>query len=332
MFYRTITGDRPVAVLIIILIALGIWMPSFLSDESLVTASGPDTMPLYSLLTSPLEGFPLLSRIIAFTVVVLEAFLLVRINAKFVLIQQRNFLSALFFIIITGHSMELLQLNPVMIASLFMILVLWIDFSAYRDEPDSYRFFEAGLMLGLGSLFYAPLSYMLAFIWIACAVQRPFYWREYFFPLAGLLIPNTVMFAIYFLTGRDIPQLLEILRSNLYLAQGWSGFEWTHWTFAGLLFLLILISSIFLLKVFQFRKIYIRDYFMVLFWLFLCASAVFILFSNFNLGMTAVIAIPVSFILTNYFINAKKNFPNKLLLYTLLAFMAFLTVSNLIRN
>jgi hypothetical protein len=330
MLYRIITGDRPLTVFIIFLIALGIWIPAFLSNEIIPYASSSDAMPLYVLLASALEKLPFLNRFFALFLVLLEAFMLVRINARFVLIQQRNFLPALFFIIVAGHAKDLLQLNPALFGAFFIILVLFIIFLSYRDEADSYRFFEAGLALGLGSLFYAPLIWFLVFIWIASAVQRPFFWREYFFPLIGLLVPYAVVFAYLFLSEKSIPELITVLISNLHWISSFPDFNWTYWVFAVYLTLIILIASIFLLKVFQFRKIYIRDYFMVLFWLFNCASAIFIFLSNYNRGMTYIIAIPVSFIFTNYFINARKNFGNKLLLYILLIYIAFLTIYNIL--
>jgi hypothetical protein len=88
-------------------------------------------------------------------------------------------------------------------------------------------------------------------------------------------------------------------------------------------------ASVYLVKVFQFRKIYIRDYFMVLFWLFFSGCLIFLLLSGFNKGITYIVAIPISFILTNYFINAKKSLGNKILMYVLLAFTLSLAVYNL---
>jgi hypothetical protein len=331
LLYKILTGDRFTTAVIILLIAIGIWMPAFLSPEIVSVRDSESFMPFYSLLSLGLEGNLMLSRILAFGIMILEAVMLVRINAKFVLIQQRTFLPALFFVILAGHSPVLLQMNPVLPAVLFLLIVLDIIFHSYRDEPNSYRFFEAGIFLGLGSLFYAPLIYMLLFIWIANAVQRPFYWREYFFPFLGSLIPYIFVFAFIFFEDKSIPEFLSRIKSNFVFSFNFPEYHWVYWGFAIYLAFMILLAGVFMMSVFQFRKIYIRDYFMVLFWLFICGTVVFIFLSGFNTEISYIIAISVSYILANYFINARKIIANKMLLYLFLGYVIFLGVNNFMR-
>ena len=329
MFYKIIIGDRFITVLIIFLFALGIWLPSFLSSEIIKDREISGAMPLFDLFSFFLKGNLFLSKLLAFGLVLFEAFLLVRINAKFVLIQKKTFLPALFFIIIAGYSPFLLQWNPVLPAAFFIIMVLEVIFQSYKDEPNTYRLFEAGMLLGLGSMFYAPLVYLLAFIWFACMVQRPFYWREYLFPFLGLLVPYVFFFAYLFFEDKSIPEFLEKLKSYFVLEFAFHQVHWIYWIFSVYLAFLIFLSSVYQLKVFQFRKIYIRDYFMVLFWLFITTSFVYIFLSGFNIGITYVIGISLSYILTNYFINARENFGNKFLFYLLLGFVVFMALNNL---
>jgi hypothetical protein len=330
MFYKTIIGNRLQTILIIFLIALGIWIPSFLSPEIITPEESENAMPFYSLTLSFLEGHILLSKILSFTLMLFAAFLLVRINANFVLIQQRTFLPALFFIIMAGHNPELLQWNPVLPASVFVILLLGLIFRSYGDDPDSYRYFEAGIILGLGSLFYAPLVYLLFFIWLATMVQRPFYWREYLYPVLGIMVPFVFVFALIFFTDKSIPEFFLQLKSNFIFEIHIPEYSWVYWVFAIYIAILLSISTVYLLKVFQFRKIYIRDYFQVLFWLFITGSVIFLAFSAHNNGITYLIAVSTSYMLTNYFINAKQNTGNKLLLYLLLIFALFLAVNNFV--
>jgi hypothetical protein len=330
MFYKIITGDRFLSAFIILLIAFGMWIPAFLSPEIIIDRQVSGAMPFYSILIPVLEGHVLWSKILAFGLVLFESVLLVRINARYILVQQKTFLPALFFIAIASHSPVLLQWNPVLPATVFIILVLEIIFRSYRDEPNSYRFFEAGILLGLGSLFYAPLGYLLVFIWIACGVQRPFYWREYFFPVLGFLVPYIFVFAVLFFWDKSLMDFVEKLKSNFVFKIDFPQYPWIYWVFAAYLALLILVAGVYLLKVFQFRKIYIRDYFKVFFWLFIAASLVYLFLSGFNTGISYIIALPISYILTNYFINARKGLGNKLLFYLLLGYVFILALNNLI--
>jgi len=328
LLYKTLTGDRLLTALIIFLIFLGIWIPAFLSPEIVKTDMHAQSMPLFKFLTPFIEGNLLMSKILAFGLVMLEAVLLVRINAKYILVQQKTFLPALFFIIISANSDAVLQWNPVLPAGLFLILVLDIIFRSYKDEPNSYKFFEAGILLGVGSLFYAPLVYMLVFIWISAMVQRTFYWREYIFPLLGFLVPWVFVFAFLFLGDKSIPEFTSELLKNFEFGFSLPEIHWIHWFFTSYIALLILLSSVYLLKVFQFRKIYVRDYFMVFFWLFISASLIYLFLSGANGGISYFMAIPVSYILTNYFINARKSMVNKVLFYLLIGYALFMAVGN----
>ncbi len=329
MFYKLITGNRFVTASIIFLLATGLWMPEFLSPGIAFRNEADSSMPLSSLLSQLFENAPIVSKLMAFVLMLIEAFMLVRINARFVLVQQRTFLPALFFVIVASHSPELMQWNPVLPATIFMILALELIFHSHQEDPNSYRFFEAGLMLGLGSLFYAPLAYMLGFIWIANMVQRPFYWREYVLPVLGLSVPFMVTFALLFLGDGSIPRFIAGIESIFAIQFNIPHYPWILWVFWIYLGFLILLSSVFLVKVFQFRKIYVRNYFMVLFWLFISGSLVFLLLSGFNAGFSYVIGISISFILTNYFVNARKSIVNKSLLYLLLTYVVFLALANL---
>ncbi len=80
----------------------------------------------------------------------------------------------------------------------------------------------------------------------------------------------------------------------------------------ALVFLLILIASLYMLRVYQFKKIYIRNYYMIFFWLFV-SSLVFFVLTRFDPGIIYVFALPVSYILSNYFINSRKTLGNRIL-------------------
>ena len=323
MFYKIILSDRFQTASIIFLYALCIWMPAFLSPEIIYTGD-ENYMPFYRLTNRLFEGHILLSKLVSFGLMFFEAILLVRINIKFVLMQHKTFMPALFFVVLAGFNPILMQWNPVLPAALFVILVLDIIFRSCHNDPDSYSYFNAGILLGLGSLFYAPLIYLAGFIWLAIMVQRPFYWREYLFPILGILIPYIFVFAYLFIADQDITDFLLVLKSNFIIHPGFPKSHWIYWVFAGYLALLLAIANVFILRVFQFRKNYIRDYFLILFWLFIISSLLYIFISGYDIGITYLIAIPISFMFANYFINARKNTGNKMLLYMLLCYVLFM--------
>jgi len=327
MSYRVITGNKNVTVFIIICVGLIIWLPSFIINEDPGLSFSKTQMPLYELINDLLAGQDLVAKIIAFILVLIQGILICGINLRFALFQKRTFLPALLYIIMTGYLLQLHHLNEVLIASLFVNIILRILMNSYKEEPNSYRFFDAGIILGLGMMFYAPMIYLLSFIWLSTAVLRSFSWREYVYPVLGILIPFTFYLTYLFLNDIDIQKYFELLKNELYGGFPELVMNWPELIFSVYSILIVLISSIHMFKVFQFRKIYVRNYFMLLFWLFIISLIIFILLSGFNMGMIYIIAIPVTFIITNYFISARDTWLKKMMLYILIFSAVFAVIS-----
>ena len=318
MLYKLITGNKNLTVFIIFLICLIIRIPSFFSDEARGFEVQEIQMPFHSLLIHLLQGNVLLSRIIAFIFVLIQSFLLYRINLRFVLIQKRTYLPFLLFVVLTGFIPELHSLNEVLIASLFIILATGILMSSNEAESNSYKFFDAGLMIGLGMMFYSPMIYFLIYLWISTSVLRSFYWREYVYPVLGIIIPVIFYLAWLFLNDLSLIDFFERFGSSLFNGFPEFTIDWPGKLFIAYSALIILLSSIYMLRVFQFRKVYIRSYFMMLFWLFVISMMIFVLVSGFYVEMIYIISIPVTFIMTYYFTTNRESWLNKVLLYLLI--------------
>jgi hypothetical protein len=305
MILRLFSGDRFINAILIGLFTVGLWIPSFLSNGSFFFEPGAHDMPFYALLDGLFEKHILLSKIVALLFLLLQGIMIIRINARYVLIQERTFLPAFFFLVISSFFPFLLNFSFFLFGSFFILVMLEIIFSVYKAEPNSFRFFESGLLIGIASLFYAKLIFLLPFLWVVALILRPFYWREWVLPILGLLIPYLMVFSILYLSDKDSMSLFVNLFDNLFLHSYSFRLNWTNMVFSGFLLILILIASIYMLKVFQFRKIYIRNYYLSFFWLFVLGLLVFVILSGFEIGMIYILAIPVSFIFSNFFINSR---------------------------
>ncbi len=314
MLYRKITGDKTFIAIIIFIVALFMWLPSFLSTGNFNIEKIDSQMPLYQVIFKLFHDHILFSKIIAFLLILIQSFLLVRINVRFILIQHRTFLPALFYILLTGYLPELYHLSGVLISSLFLVLALRILFSTHQAEPNTYKLFNAGLVIGLGTLFYGPLVYFIVFVWISNIILRPFLWREYLYPVLGMLTPYAFYFSWIFLSDQNMGAFLVTLKNQLYIGFPVLNMKLEYMIFALYTTLIVLISSIYILKVFQYKKIYIRNYFLLLFWLFVITTVIFMFLSGYDTGLTYIISVPVSYLITNYFITSKKSWTNKILL------------------
>ncbi|MGC9341977.1 MAG: hypothetical protein ACP5E3_04705 [Bacteroidales bacterium] len=318
MLLRFLSDSRLPTAIFIFLIAFVLWLPGFLSPETTAFYYPVKPMPLYELFAGMMMGNVLLSKIIAFIFILFQAFLVVRLNGKFILIQERTFLPAFFFILLVSFYFPHLQFSRYLFGSLAVLIMLDVLLSSYKSDPNSWRFFEAGLILGVASLFYARMIYFFPFIWISQLILRPFFWREWILPIVGVIVPAFIVVAIRYLTGADPWAIWDIFYDNLNNFYFSFRFILPYIIISSYIFLLVIIASGYMLRVYQFRKIYIRNYYLAFFWLFLLSSTLFTFLTRFDPGIVYASAIPVSFLLSNYFINARKSRGNRLLFILLI--------------
>lgn len=313
MLLKAFSSSKPATAILIFLLALLLWMPGFSGKGVGAIDSGTQAMPLYRFLVGWFGDQLLLSKILAFVFILFQAVLIVRLNARFILIQKSTFLPAFFFILLVSFYSGHLQFSRHIFGSLSMIIILNFLFASYKKEPNSWKFFEAGLTLGVASLFYARMIYFLPFIWIAQIILRPSYWREWVYPLTGVFITAFLFVSLRYLFDLDPWQAWDIFYRNLNDFSSTFTFSSPYLIIGLYIFLLVVLASIYMLRVFQFRKIYIRNYYKVFFWLFVVSTLLFVFLTRFDAGILYIAAIPVSFILSNYFINAPKTRMNRLL-------------------
>lgn len=322
MLLRLFSSTRSISVILIFLFTAILWLPSFL-DSGAPPISQSESMILYSFIEGFLANNLFLSKVLAIIFLLFQSYLLILISEKYILLQHRNFFPALFFLLIASFYPGLQHFSAALIGSLFLIICINFFFETYDKDSLSYRFFDSGLILGLGSLFYAKLVLFLPVIWIAAIILRKMDWRELVMPVLGVALPLFVVVGIDFLRDEYPWQIFLLLKENIVVAQIPLVTNFGFWFINGILLLTIMISSIYMQKIFQFRKIFIRNYYLVFFWIFVISLAVFVIFSSFDMGIAYIISIPVAFILSNYFYNARKTLGNRLLFGMILLVFIF---------
>lgn len=313
MLLRILSDSKLPTAILILLFATLLWIPGFISPETTAFYFPAEPMPLYRYAAEFLMGKVVLSKILAFIFILFQAFQMVRLNGKFILIQERTFLPAFIFLLLVSFYFPHLQFSEYIFGSLFMFIILDGLFSSYKSEANSWKFFEAGLWIGIGSLFYARFIYFLPFIWISQVILRPFFWREWVLPVAGIFVPAFLFTSIRYLLGSNPWEAWDIFYDNLNNFHFSFRFNTPYIIISVYVFLLVILASGYMLRIYQFRKIYIRNYYLIFFWLFLLSSVLFTFLTRFDPGVIYVTAIPVSFLLSNYFINARKSLGNRLL-------------------
>jgi hypothetical protein len=308
MLLKLFRGTGPGVMFLVLLIAAGVWTATFI-DPQLPSSFHYDLnpMPFYSLIKGIIGKSAVIGVLFSFILVLLMSFLLVNFNTTIFFINERTFLPAFIYVLFTGFFPGYQVLNPVLPASLFLMLAIRRIMDAYRINGTAYNFFDASLLIGTGSLFYANLIWFAVLVIIGIAILRTFNLRELILSILGLCTPMLITAGVYYSAGKDLNLLVSATGYNLFQKAGDHYFS--GMAIAGLIIIgvCILISLFHLLSVMNVKKIKSRKTFSLLIWAFVITIVVFYLLPSASVELIYVAAIPLSYFLTHYFVSGKKQ-------------------------
>jgi hypothetical protein len=307
MLLRFIKGTGPGVIFLIIVTLAAIWISAFIkSPVDSVLRYETDPMPLYSLLKQVVGNNHILGVAFSFILVSVMAFLLVNFNTTVFFINERTYLPALIYVLIGGFFPEYQTLNPVLPASIFLMLAIIRIMDGYRKPGIAYNFFDAGILIGTGSLFYANLIWFGLLIIIGIALLRTGNLGEIIISVLGLITPYLITFGLYYVIGYDLATLASLVRDNLFGNS--DGYLFPRLTIVALILagIGILVSIGFLLMLMNTKKIKSRKTFFLLLWTFIVSIGIYFLPSA-SVEIVWLTAIPVSYFMAHYFIFVKKK-------------------------
>jgi hypothetical protein len=308
MLLRLFKGTGPGVILLIIVTLLAVWASAFIklqSHFSLYFDLYP--MPLYGILSSLIGTNPLPGIIFTISSVSLMAFLMVNLNTSIFFINERTFLPAIIYILFSGLFPQYQLLNPAIFSAMFLMLAIRQIMEAYRLPGTAYNFFDAGMLIGIGSLFYANLIWFGLLAIIGIVLLRTGSIKEIAIAVIGLVTPYILTFGIYYVLGKDLRSLLSLLEYNLFGKP--SGYAFTSLTIVAVTFvgLSTLLSLVYLLKMMNTKKIKSRKTFSLLIWVFMISMTVYFVLPSVSVEIVWLAGIPVSYFLTHYFVFVKKK-------------------------
>jgi hypothetical protein len=324
MLLKALKSSQPFYFLMIPIIAIAFWIKSLASPVPFLFYQGEDAMILYQPFVYFLGKSALASSLAALVFIILLVFLILKLNVQYAFIRGRSFLPSSLFIIITSGMHELHSMHPVYPAALFLILTIDRIFSAYDSTSIHSNAFESGIFLAIGSLFYLNLIFLFPLLWIGFIVIKPqVNWREYVLTTLGFIFPWLAALMYYVITDRT-DEMIQTLTANLTYHQIFLKGNLFVQIYIGYLALLTLLGSIFLLGQYDEKKISSRKYFKVFFWIFLILSV--LIFANPAVSQELIIllAIPLTYLISNYLIFMKRQFWGEVFLYALISGVIYL--------
>jgi hypothetical protein len=308
-------------VILVVIISVAIWLKTFLNGLSYPFIFDTINMPLYAILVKYINQSIILSNIITFSLVMAIAFYLLHLNSKFIIVKQRTYLPALFYLLISTAFIPIQRINPAIFATFFILLALDHIFAIYQKGNPLDNLFRAGISLGIASLFYAPAIPFYLIIFMGLLLLRSFSLREWFVAMLGIALPWGFLMLTYFWLNIDFSQTFELVKSNLMTDTESSVDELIPIIFTSAIGLPTIVSLFYLIPSMANQKISVRKYHTLFFWIIFIGAVSFALIPTASYEMAYILAIPLSFQLTNYFANARKGFWTELL-FTLIIIAA----------
>lgn len=266
-----------------------------------------DPMPLYGIVSSLTGTHPVPGIMFSVLLVTMMAFLMVNLNTTLFFINERTFLPALFYILISGLFPQYQLMNPAVFGAVFLMLAIKRIMDSYRIQGTSYNFFDAGLLIGIGSLFYANLIWFGLMTFIGMSLIRTWDPKEIVLSVIGLLTPYALTFGFYYVSGKNPLDLLYIIDFNLFGRK--SAFVYTPMIVVAALFTGVLtlgsLSHLFLMI--GTKKIQSRKTFSLLFWMLIISFLIWLLVPSVSAEIIWIAAIPLSYFLSHYFTFLKRK-------------------------
>ena len=324
MLLKTLKSNQTFHFLLIPFIAGALWIKSFMNSALFPFYPGEDSMLLYQPISALIGESTVASNIVALLFIILLSFLILKLTVQYTFIKTRTVLPSILFILITSGLHELHAMHPVYPATLFLILTIDRIFNSYEKTVIHSNAFEAGIFLAIGSLFYLNLIFFFPFIWIGFIIlKQKVNWREFILSTLGFIFPWMVALVYYGATGQT-DELMVTLKSNISLHQSFLKGNLPIQIYMGFLVLLTLLASFFILSQYDGKKISSRKYFKAFFWIFLISCILIAANPAVSQDIIILLAIPLTYLISNYLIFMKRQILGEIFLYILIAGVIYL--------
>jgi len=321
-------SNKPIVVFFIVLSAAALWMGNFLNPAVGSFPFDENPVLFYPLIDQLLATNSFGSLLCTLLLLIAQAFLLVQFNRKYILINHRTFLPALFYVLIAGIFVQLQPINPVILGTLFMFVAINFIYDIYRRDYALNRLYMAGFFVAAASMFWPPFAVFFIVIWIALTILRPFIGREWIVSLLGFLSPWFFVYTYYyvFLDIDQLHGLAENIFNHFSVLRTFEPLHYAYYIYIALLLILIVFASLKGIQNFHKKKIKTRKYFEINWWLFFVGIVLFVFFEHVSYEIIYFLAIPLSFLITEYFYSVRKKWILNILLLLLIGSIVYIQI------
>lgn len=327
MILRILKSNRSVNYFLYPLLGVIFWLQSFLKPQIYPFYSGEAEGLLYNPIARLVADNALSQSIIALVLLLIMAFMVQQINNQYSFIRIRTMLPAPIFVIIISGFTQLHTLHPVYFGSIFLLVAIYRLFVAFDKSKPYSAAFDTGFILGIGTLFYYNLFIILPALIIGVGIlARENNWRQFVLMLLGFLLPLVFAAAYAFLTN-NLLEFLKTFEQSILTPNNHFKSNISLHIYLGSLIVLTVFGSVKIIQQYDTKKVSTRKYFSVFFLIFIFSLLSFTFIPATSQEMLMITAIPLTFLIANFFVFLKSRFWGELLfslLFVLVLVLQFL--------
>ncbi len=304
---RLFRGTGPGVIALMALVAGILWVNAFINLDVKGFDETRDVMVLYGALQTLTGLNPVVEKIAALAFALTIASLLIAFSTSTFFINERTFLPGIQYLILISIFPSLQFLTPVLPAVIFLILAIIRITATYRKNGIAYSYFDAALLIAIGSLFYASLIWFGILLFIGILLLRTFDLREVLVAVLGLATPYIFLYGIFFVADKDISELTRVITGCLL--DNRQGLEWSRMAIVSGAFIVmtLLVATLYLFTVFTTKKVKSRKIFSLQIWVGIVTLMIYLLSPSANEELIYILAIPAAYILSHYYIQKKRR-------------------------
>ena len=234
------------------------------------------------------------------------AILLVYTNNRLHLIEKISYLPALCYLLLIGGVPDIHLFNPVLFAVILLVAGFIILAEAFESERLSYNFFAASMLISFATFFCQYMYIYMLVIWIAIALWRPNYWREWVFSILGFIFPLFLVFTWFFIFDGDDTRISAFLNETFIIQRVMPSLSASAIIFIALSIVVGAVAFGYLLRFIRSGKVVIRTrYYILILMGVVTANMTFVAPDMIPLAWY-LLAFPMSFIISGYLTNIKS--------------------------
>jgi hypothetical protein len=240
------------------------------------------------------------AAVLAFFLVFIQAWLINVTVAKYRVATEISLLPGVFYCLFTSIMPDFLPLSSILLANTFLILAIYNLLDAYKNNYVAGRIFDAGLWLGVASLFHFPYIFLIFWGIIGLGILRGISFKEFLMLSLGLMVPIFLQGTYCFWIG-NMTAFYEHFTQNIGLASFIPYHTSTIYVKIGIVTLLLLLTIMASSQFFSRRNMTAQKYISMLYWLMLICGLTTFTQRSIDLNQLLVLSVPMGILLSMTF-------------------------------